>query len=128
MTADELTGHLELPRTDDLPAAAVSARRCLRRGRGPYFRRRYELTVHHEDRFPRTGPVLMAPNHLSLLDGPLLGAIAPRMLHQLGKIEAFGGLQGRMLHRVGQIPIDRSGYDVLAIRRSRSRCCATAGC
>jgi 1-acyl-sn-glycerol-3-phosphate acyltransferase len=84
----------------------------------PYFRRRYNLTVHHEDRFPLTGPLLMAPNHLSLLDGPLLGAIAPRMLHQLGKIEAFGGLQGAFLRRMGQIPVDRSTYDVLAIRQS----------
>jgi 1-acyl-sn-glycerol-3-phosphate acyltransferase len=60
----------------------------------------------------------MAPNHLGLLDGPLLGAIAPRMTHQLGKVEAFTGLQGKMLVRVGQIPIDRSAYDVLAVRRA----------
>jgi 1-acyl-sn-glycerol-3-phosphate acyltransferase len=60
----------------------------------------------------------MTPNHLSLLDAPLLGAIAPRMLHQLGKIEAFGGLQGKFLRRIGQIPVDRSAYDVLAVRQS----------
>jgi 1-acyl-sn-glycerol-3-phosphate acyltransferase len=40
------------------------------------------------------------------------------MLHQLGKVEAFQGLQGFMLHRAGQISIDRSQYDVLAIRRA----------
>jgi 1-acyl-sn-glycerol-3-phosphate acyltransferase len=117
MTA-ELTGHLELPRTDDLASLpyrlAVPARWVAK----PYFRHKYQLTIHYEDRFPRTGPVLMTPNHLSLLDGPLLGAIAPRMLHQLGKIEAFGGLQGKILRRIGQIPVDRSSYDVLAIRKS----------
>ncbi|WP_433157708.1 lysophospholipid acyltransferase family protein [Kribbella sp. CA-247076] len=117
MTA-ELTGHLELPRTDDLPRLpylfALPARGLAK----PYFRRRYRLTIYHEELFPRTGPVLMTPNHLSLLDGPLLGAIAPRMLHQLGKIEAFGGLQGRFLRRIGQIPIDRSAYDVRAVRQS----------
>ena len=117
MTA-ELTGHLELPRTDDLPRLPYRLALPMRTVAKPYFRRKYKLTIHHEDRFPRTGPVLMTPNHLSLLDGPLLGAIAPRMLHQLGKIEVFGGLQGMILRRIGQIPVDRSAYDVLAVRQS----------
>ncbi|TDO52119.1 1-acyl-sn-glycerol-3-phosphate acyltransferase [Kribbella sp. VKM Ac-2571] len=117
MTAN-VTGHKDLPRTDDLPALPYRLALPMRAVARYYFRRKYKLTIHHEDRFPRTGPLLMAPNHLSLLDGPLLGAIAPRMLHQLGKIEAFGGLQGAILRRVGQIPVDRSTYDVLAIRQS----------
>ena len=118
MTADELTGHADLPRTDDLPPVPHRLGSVLRHIVGPYLRHRYELTVHHEDRFPQSGPVLLAPNHLGLLDGPLLGATAPRMLHQLGKIEAFHGLQGFMLHRAGQIAVDRTTYDVRAIRRS----------
>ncbi|GAB2645572.1 lysophospholipid acyltransferase family protein [Kribbella swartbergensis] len=117
MTA-ELIGHLELPRTDDLPRLPYRLALPVRMIARVHFRRKYKLTVHHEEWFPRTGPVLMTPNHLSLLDAPLLGAIAPRMLHQLGKIEAFGGLQGRFLRRVGQIPVDRSAYDVRAIRQS----------
>ncbi|TDD28010.1 1-acyl-sn-glycerol-3-phosphate acyltransferase [Kribbella turkmenica] len=117
MTA-QVTGHLELPRTDDLPRLPYRLALPLRRVAKAYFRRRYDVIVHTEDLFPRTGPVLMASNHLGLLDGPLLGAIAPRMLHQLGKIEAFGGLQGRVLHRFGQIPVDRSTYDTLAIRKA----------
>ncbi len=117
MTA-ELTGHLELPRTDDLPRLPYRLALPARRLAKSYFHRKYRLTIYYEDRFPRTGPVLMAPNHLSLLDGPLMGAIAPRMLHQLGKIEAFGGLQGRFLRLFGQIPIDRSRYDVFAVRQS----------
>lgn len=117
MTA-ELTRHQELPRTDDLPSLPYRLNALMRRVVAPYLRHRYDLTVHHAGRFPRTGPVLLAPNHLGLLDGPLLGATAPRPLHQLGKIEAFGGLQGKFLHRVGQIPVDRSTYDVLAIRKA----------
>jgi len=117
MTA-EVTGHKDLPRTDDLPALPYRFAVPLRKVAAPYFRRKYDLTIHHEDRFPLTGPLLMAPNHLSLLDAPLLGALAPRMLHQLGKIEVFGGLQGRFLHLIGQIPVDRSSYDTLAVRKS----------
>jgi 1-acyl-sn-glycerol-3-phosphate acyltransferase len=117
MTA-ELIGHLQLPRTDDLPRLPYRLAVPVRKIAKQYFQRRYELTVHHQHLFPLTGPVLMTPNHLSLLDAPLLGAIAPRMLHQLGKIEAFGGVQGRLLRRFGQIPVDRSAYDVRAIRQS----------
>jgi 1-acyl-sn-glycerol-3-phosphate acyltransferase len=121
MTA-ELTGrkelHLELPRTDDLPPLPYRLALPARKIAKPYFHRKYKLTVHHEDRFPMTGPVLMTPNHLSLLDAPLLGAIAPRMLHQLGKIEVFGGLQGWFLHRIGQISVDRASYDMVAVRKS----------
>jgi 1-acyl-sn-glycerol-3-phosphate acyltransferase len=117
MTA-ELTGHQELPRTDDLQTLPYRLGGVIRHVVRPYFRLRYDLRVHHQDRFPRTGPVLLAPNHLGLLDGPLLGATAPRMLHQLGKIEAFGGLQGKILHLAGQIPVDRSTYDVLAVRKA----------
>jgi 1-acyl-sn-glycerol-3-phosphate acyltransferase len=118
MTADELTGHPELPRTDDVPPLPHRLGSVLRHIVGPYLRRRYDLTIHHEDRFPHAGPVLLAPNHLGLLDGPLLGAIAPRMLHQLGKVEAFDGLQGKILHLAGQIAVDRSTYDVLAVRKA----------
>lgn len=117
MTA-ELTGHRELPRTDDLTSLPYRTGSLVRTAVRPFLRRRYDLTVHHDERFPRTGPLLLAPNHLGLLDGPLLGAIAPRMLHQLGKIEAFGGLQGMLLRLAGQIPVDRSTYDLLAVRQA----------
>ncbi|MFC6160362.1 lysophospholipid acyltransferase family protein [Kribbella jiaozuonensis] len=117
MTA-EVTGHKDLPRTDDLPPLPYRLALPMRKIAKPYFLRKYNLTIHHEDRFPLTGPLLMAPNHLSLLDAPLLGAVAPRMLHQLGKIEVFGGLQGTFLRRIGQIPVDRSSYDMLAVRKS----------
>ncbi|MEV6286305.1 lysophospholipid acyltransferase family protein [Kribbella sp. NPDC051770] len=117
MTA-ELTRHQELPRTDDLPRLPYRLGGVMRHIVGAYLRHRYDLTVHHQERFPLTGPVLLAPNHLGLLDGPLLGATAPRMLHQLGKIEAFHGAQGKFLHLVGQIPVDRTTYDVLAIRKA----------
>ncbi|MGW7683040.1 lysophospholipid acyltransferase family protein [Kribbella sp. NPDC054772] len=110
--------HKDLPRTDDLSPQPYRLALSLRKLAKVYFLRKYDLTVHHEERFPLTGPLLMAPNHLSLLDAPLLGAVAPRMLHQLGKIEVFGGFQGTFLRRVGQIPVDRSSYDMLAVRRS----------
>ncbi|MEU4191521.1 lysophospholipid acyltransferase family protein [Kribbella sp. NPDC026611] len=120
MTA-ELTGrkdqHQEPPRTDDLSPLPYRLALPMRKVARPYFFRKYDLTVHHEERFPPTGPLLMTPNHLSLLDAPLLGAVAPRMLHQLGKIEVFGGPQGAFLRRIGQIPVDRGTYDVLAVRK-----------
>jgi 1-acyl-sn-glycerol-3-phosphate acyltransferase len=67
--------------------------------------------VHGAQNVPVTGPVLFAANHASIVDGPLLFAVAPRDVHFLVKKEMFGGLVGRALLRAGQIPIDRSHGD-----------------
>lgn len=62
-----------------------------------------------------SGPVILTPNHVGSLDGPLLvaehdGALA------LAKQELFHGLEGELLTRLGQIPVDRSGADIRALR------------
>lgn len=56
---------------------------------------------------PATGPVLLAANHVGLLDGPLLLGTAPRPLHILVKDSMFTGPVGWVLRRAGQIPVDR---------------------
>jgi len=80
--------------------------------------RQFDVHVHDPHLLPATGGVILAPNHLSILDGPLLGAVSPRMVHAVGKVEAFGGLQGFLLRRFGQISVDRSIVDARAIRLS----------
>ncbi|MFB9378844.1 lysophospholipid acyltransferase family protein [Kineococcus gynurae] len=66
---------------------------------------------------PRTGPVLFAANHASILDGPLLYGVTPRPAHFLVKKEFFEGsapaqrIAGWGLLKAGQIPIDRSRGD-----------------
>lgn len=67
------------------------------------------------ERVPVTGPVVLAANHVTLIDGPVLIGVAPRPLHIITKQELFHGPVGWVLARAGQIPVDRSnGRSALA--------------
>jgi 1-acyl-sn-glycerol-3-phosphate acyltransferase len=112
------TAHHELPRTFDLRPLPIRLGQSMRWAVRLYMTRQFDIHVHDPHLLPATGGVILAPNHLSILDGPLLGAVSPRMVHALGKVEAFGGLQGFLLRRFGQISVDRSIVDARAIRLS----------
>ena len=43
---------------------------------------------------PATGPVILACNHVGVVDGPLLAIFAPRPVHALTKQEMFKGCHG----------------------------------
>ncbi|MDS1269168.1 lysophospholipid acyltransferase family protein [Lipingzhangella sp. LS1_29] len=66
--------------------------------------------VHH---VPRQGPVILASNHLSLLDPLFIGVAAPRECIFVAKQELFAGstLPRRtvttVLRALGQLPVDR---------------------
>ena len=62
-----------------------------------------------------TGPVLLAVNHVSVLDGPLVYSSNRRSVHFLVKKEMFRGFFGWVLRQVGQIPVDRTGGDRAAL-------------
>ncbi len=62
-----------------------------------------------------TGPLVLAINHVNIVDGPIVYSRFPRHVHFLVKIEMFRGIFGFVLRQVGQIPIDRSGPDRVAM-------------
>lgn len=67
------------------------------------------------DRVPRTGPVIIASNHLGLADGPLMIGCCPRGTHILVKVELFRSPIGFIFRASGQIPVDRrNGRPALA--------------
>lgn len=80
------------------------------------IRRRVEVRVHGAENMPRTGPVILACNHVGIADGPLLAIFGPRPVHALTKIEMFNGLMGTFLRAAGQIPIYRRGSDPAAVK------------
>lgn len=108
--------HLAAPRSDGVRHPA----RWLLHGGRPasrwLIRRRYDVQVHHPERFPSSGPVVVAGNHVGFVDGPLMAIFAPRPVHALTKDEMFGGFLGWFLARAGQIPIDRLHTDPTAVR------------
>ena len=82
------------------------------------MRRRWPITEHHPELVPATGGVILAANHVGILDGPLLATYAPRPVHALTKREMFDGRLGGFLRGTGQIPLDRYAADPGAIRTS----------
>jgi 1-acyl-sn-glycerol-3-phosphate acyltransferase len=74
----------------------------------------FRLRYRHAERFPRTGPVLLVANHVSVLD-PLACARlvwdCGRVPHFLAKDAVFTGLAGRILRAAGQIPVARGRAD-----------------
>ncbi|MDQ6527465.1 lysophospholipid acyltransferase family protein [Nocardioides sp. LHD-245] len=95
------------------------ARWLLRGGRPTsrwLIRRRWDVRVHHAERFPATGPAVVAGNHIGFVDGPLMAIFAPRPVHALTKVEMFRGPLGPFLRASGQIPLDRDHTDPAAVR------------
>jgi 1-acyl-sn-glycerol-3-phosphate acyltransferase len=75
----------------------------------------YAGRVHHPERVPAEGPVILVANHAAFLDGPLVYSLAPRPANFLVKQEAFHGFFGWVIRQVGQIPIDRTVGDRTAL-------------
>lgn len=64
---------------------------------------------------PRTGPVIVAANHVGFADGPLMIGCTPRGTHILVKVELFRSPIGFLFRLSGQIPVDRrNGRPALA--------------
>ena len=71
------------------------------------------------ENIPRHGGFIIAANHASALDPPIIGAQVPRQLCAFARKTLWkGGIVNWWLDTVGVIPVDRdSGSDVSAIRR-----------
>ncbi|KAA1415991.1 1-acyl-sn-glycerol-3-phosphate acyltransferase [Nocardioides humilatus] len=110
------SAHRERPRSD----VVRHPHRWLLHGARPLcrwiIRRRYDVRVIHPERFPSHGPVVVAGNHVGVIDGPLMAIFAPRPVHALTKIEMFKGALGGLLTAAGQIPLDRTAADPGAVR------------
>jgi 1-acyl-sn-glycerol-3-phosphate acyltransferase len=74
------------------------------------------IELHGLDVVPATGPVLLAVNHRSLLDGPLLFGFVSRPVSCLVKAEAFTPRLSALLRSSGQIPVRRDIVDAAAVR------------
>lgn len=58
-------------------------------------------------KLPATGPVLFAPNHTGVVDGPIVHGAVKRPNHIMVKAEAFEGFFAPILRASGQIHTDR---------------------
>lgn len=82
---------------------------------GPYFDTVFRPWVVGDENIPKKGGVIIAGNHLSVIDSFVAPLVIDRRVYYLAKSDYFTGkgIQGRLIswfmQAVGQLPIDRSG-------------------
>jgi 1-acyl-sn-glycerol-3-phosphate acyltransferase len=82
---------------------------------GPWLRLAYKPWVIGAKNVPRTGPAIMASNHLAVIDSFILPLLVPRRVTFLAKSDYFTGkgVKGKVvawfMTGIGMIPVDRSG-------------------
>jgi 1-acyl-sn-glycerol-3-phosphate acyltransferase len=89
-----------------------------------YFR----WNVYHPERVPLTGPVILAANHASFLDPPLVGSGLPRAINYLARDSLFRypGI-GALLRAVNAVPVDREGGGGAGLKAILDRLLAGGG-
>jgi 1-acyl-sn-glycerol-3-phosphate acyltransferase len=81
----------------------------------PILRLLFRPRVEGLENVPKTGPAILASNHLSFSDSIFLPVVVPRRITFLAKADYFTGrglkgwLTARFFRSVGQVPLDRSG-------------------
>lgn len=78
------------------------------------------LRSYGEERVPRRGGVVLALNHFHWLDPPAFGAVSPRTIYYMAKIEAhrIPGL-GQLIRTFGTFSVRRGESDRDAVRLMR---------
>ncbi len=73
--------------------------------------------VFGQENIPVEGPVVIAANHLSLLDPPVVGAAATRKVFFMAKSELFKPAWfGALIRKLGAFPVRRGAMDREAIK------------
>ncbi len=80
------------------------------------FRVLLRLRAEGVENIPADGPLVIACNHLSLLDPPVLGCAASRKVHFMAKQELFVPVLGTIYKILGAFPVRRGGADRAAIK------------
>lgn len=77
------------------------------------------LEVLAPDNIPARGPVILAPNHRSLIDIPVAGVVTKRKVAFMAKEELFRSkLADRIIRRLGSFPVRRGRPDRSALHRA----------
>lgn len=83
------------------------------------FRIVFRWEVAGSENVPMTGPVLIASNHISLLDPPVIGCAISRKIHFMAKAELFRyPVLGSLFRYFGAFPVRRGMADRNAIRKA----------
>lgn len=81
-----------------------------------FFKITLRLEVRGQENIPASGALVIASNHISLLDPPVLGTCATRRVHFMAKQELFVPVMGTIYRWLGAFPVRRGGADRAAIK------------
>ena len=88
----------------------------------PLFRKLFKIKAYNAEVLNTSEPLIVAANHRSYIDPPLLNAISPEPLVFLAKKELFEGRFKNWLFRnMNAIPVDRSKADLDALNEALKR-------
>src|SRR5579864_2900572 len=77
------------------------------------------MRVYGAENVPKDGPLIVACNHVSYLDPPVLGTASPRRIEYMAKRQLFEiPVLGSLISAVGAYPVDREGSATAAVKRS----------
>jgi 1-acyl-sn-glycerol-3-phosphate acyltransferase len=98
-----------------------TASRCI-------FATYFRWKVYHPEGVPLYGPVILAANHSSFLDPPLVGAGLPRAINYLARDTLFKypGI-GTWLRSLNAVPVDRDGGGGAGLKAILDRLLAGGG-
>ena len=84
--------------------------------------------VYHPERVPATGPVILASNHATFLDPPLIGSGVKRDINYMARKSLFRypGI-GSILRAVQAVPVDRDGGGAAGLKAILDRLNAGGG-
>jgi 1-acyl-sn-glycerol-3-phosphate acyltransferase len=79
----------------------------------------WRARVYGTSNVPRGGPLIVACNHVSYYDPPMLGCLCPRPISYMAKKELFAiPVLGWVIRALGAYAVDREGSATAAIKRS----------
>jgi 1-acyl-sn-glycerol-3-phosphate acyltransferase len=82
-----------------------------------FFKVWFRLKSREAHHVPPEGPVILASNHASFADPPMVGAAVRRMVNYLARANLFDNpLFGWWLRNVGVVPVDRDGGTASGLR------------
>lgn len=78
----------------------------------------FGFRVLHRERLIEEGPVILASNHQSYFDPPLIGICSRRAVYYLARKTLLSiPLLGELLPEINVIPVDRDGNDMSALKK-----------
>ena len=83
-----------------------------------YFRIFHKLEIKGLDNVPAIDSFILASNHLSFLDPPLVGCKVMRNLHYFARDSLFKGPLGCLIRRLNSIPVNRGQLDLSTLKRT----------